>query len=214
MTSHQWAGFLSLVLITAGCDKAEKLVAAFQPALQATGQGVAECKTDVAEWREDVRLHNGQVVQVWRRAKACAGGFPNASRGRDLEFEFRYEPMGVYWRGPANRKPRAFEVFNGVPYLVLYIMDRKSCVNQPPGNYLAQFVKWQSGRWVEVPQADFPKELALLNLHSDYWGHSAKDDAKGVIAVDEKYTGGRKSDTVKDYFERGGRFCAFYQRLF
>ena len=210
MISYQWAGFLSLVLITTGCDRAEKFVGAIQREPQATSS-LAECKTDVAEWREEVRLHDGQVVQVWRRAKACAGGFPSASRGRDLEFEFRYDPMGVHWRGSANRKPRAFEIFDGVPYLVLYMMDRKSCDGQPPDRYQAQFLKWEKGQWIDVPQQEFPSEKALLNLHNDYWGHTSKGDAKGLIGVDAKYNGAGEEDTVKTYFEGYNRFCRSYQ---
>lgn len=50
----------------------------------------------MAEWQEDVRLHDEHLVVVERRAAACAGSFPNASRGRDPEFEFRYKPMNIH----------------------------------------------------------------------------------------------------------------------
>ncbi len=192
---------LALSVVT-GCDKAS----------ESAPQAMFDCRTDVAEWREDVRLHDGQIVQVWRRATACAGGFPSASRGRDLEFELRYEPMRIHWRGAASRQPVAFEIFDGVPYLVLYMMDRKSCNGQPPDRYVAQFLKWENGSWIEVPQADFRVEKALLNLHAGYWGHTAASDAKGLIGLDAKYTGGRQKDSIKDYFERGARFCDFYQK--
>lgn len=172
----------------------------------------ASCRTDVAEWQEEVRLHDGQIVVVNRRAVACAGGFPNASRGRDLEFEFRYEPMNIHWKGKPSRAPVSFEIFNGTAYLTLYINDLASCQGQPPERYLAQFLKWDTDKWIEIPQSEFPTDLALLNLHSEYWGHTKAGDAKGLIPEQAKHTGGKKGDTIKAYFERGRRFCDFYQQ--
>ena len=106
----------------------------------------------------------------------------------------------------------AFEIFNDVPYLVLYVMDRGFCQGKPPKQYLAQFLKWNDGQWMEVPQAEFPVDRALLNLHSEYWGRTAKDDARGLIKWEWKRTLGDPGDAIKTYFEGYHRLCESYQK--
>jgi len=171
---------------------------------------------DVAEWTEEVKLHDGKMVTVWRKARAYSGGFPNSKRGRDIDFEFKYAPMNVEWKGTLSgtwiRDPVSFEIFDGVPHLVLYIGDKTSCSNRPKTDYTAQFLRWTNGQWVEVKQADFPVDKARMNLYARYWGHSTADDAKGLITWDRKAVrdGFYKSepDTIKSYFESGQRFCS------
>ncbi len=209
----QWLIVFALIISLTGCDRIQNLKDQAQEQAQEVVSKATQCKTDVAEWQEEVRLHDEQVVVVKRRAVACAGGFPDSSRGSDLEFEISYEPMGVHWKGPGNRHPRSFEIFDGVPYLVLYARDVAFCQDQSPDRYLAQFLKWESGKWLEVPQSAFPIDQARLNLHIDYWGHTKAGDAKGLIGQQAKVTNTRRDDTIKSYFERGRRFCDFYQNL-
>lgn len=190
-----------------------KIVLYLAVALTSTGCGK---KIDIAQWKEEVLLFDGRTVIVERKATAYAGGFPNASRGRDISMEFKFEPMGIAWRHEMSRSnlrdPIAFEIINNEAYLVLYVGDRESCQGKPPTQYLAEVIKWVNGRWVDVPLSEFPVDKALLNLSSDYWGHTAKDDAKGLIAWKGKHTGGDDNDTIKTFMERGHRFCDFYQK--
>ena len=50
-----------------------------------------------------------------------------------------------------------------------------------------------------------------MNLAYDYWGHTAKDDFKGLVGWQSKLLPGAANDglpvTVKTYFERGRYFC-------
>lgn len=169
------------------------------------------CKTDVAEWTEEVSLHDGQMITVWRRARACVSGFPNAQRGRDIDFELRYEALGVRWTGSAGRIPIAFDIVGGVPYLVLDMGDRESCQSKPPSNYLAHFLAFREKQWHEVPQSEVPVANLLLNLHTEYWGHTARDDAKGLVSWESKYTLGKKGESLKDYYERVKHVCSLFQ---
>jgi len=174
--------------------------------MNACGAGI-----DEAVWTEQVKLHDGRMIEVWRRATAYAGGFPNSERGRDIEFEFKYEPMAVYWKGSPSVDPVAFEIFDGVPYLVLYIGDSRYCKSKNPTDYSAQFLRWEGGQWREIQQSEFAVDRAIMNLYRSYWGHGPKDDAKGLITWSEKagpdgfYAD--KPDTVQRWFERGKRFC-------
>lgn len=172
---------------------------------------------DVAEWTEEVKLSDGTMVTVWRKARAYSGGFPNSNRGRNIDFEFRYAPLNVRWAATISptyvRDPVSFDIIDGVPHLVLY-GDRESCRNRPITDYTAQFLRWVNGQWVDVPQGEFPVDRALMNLSGDYWGHTTKDDYKGPIRWEEKRLRGgtphTAPDTVKSYFERGHRVCERY----
>jgi hypothetical protein len=178
------------------------LALAAMAALPACGDGI-----DVAEWIEEVKLHDGTVVTVWRRARARSSGFPNAKRGGDIDFELKYEPLGVKWKSDWTRDPVSFELFDGVPHLALAIKDRESCARKAKTDYAVQFLRWNNGQWVDVPQTEFPIDQALVNMHAQYWGHSTKDDAKGLIRWGDKMLRGNKTDTIKSYYERGQRFC-------
>lgn len=182
----------------AGCDK----VGSRSPSAvsDAAGQSEPACKTDVAEWTEGVKLFNGQEVTVWRRAVACKGGFPVSKRGRDLEFELKYEPLGAHWKGPSGLKPKSLEIIDGVPHLTLYVMTGGYCRGKPSSTPLARVMKWVDGKWVELPPSDFPFNRALLNLHTNYWGYNANNDAKGFIPADGKVTGYDAEMTLRQFF--------------
>ncbi len=166
---------------------------------------------DVAEWTEEVKLSDGRMITVWRRARAYSSGFPNSRRGRNIDFEFKHEPLGIYWKGDWGGYPVSFDVINGIPYMVTSVGNKYLCYNRPSTDYSAQFLRWQNGQWIEVRQADFPVQRALINLSMDFWGHSTADDYKGRIAWRNKELprGGNHNnpDIVKLYFERGNLFC-------
>lgn len=197
-------------VLTVACDK---LTLNLEPP-KSSGAAVASapsCKTDVAEWTEGVKLFNGEEVVVWRRAVACQGGFPNSTRGRDLEFELKYEPMGVHWKAPSGLKPRSFEIIDGVPHLGLYVMTGGQCRDQPANRPLARMMKWVDRQWVEVPLEQAPFDRALVNLYTDYWGHTAQGDAKGFIPAQGKTTGWKPTMTLKEFFAMSRNQCGIYQ---
>jgi hypothetical protein len=173
--------------------------------------------TDVAEWTEEVKLSDGRMITVWRRARRHSSGFPNSRRGANIDFEFKYEALNIYWKGNWAGYPVSFDVIDGTPYLVTFIGDKNLCHGRPSTDYSAQFLRWQNGQWIEVRQADFPVHKALINLSVHFWGRSTADDYKGRIAWrDKELPGGFNQDhpdTVKLYFERGSRFCSMFRKL-
>lgn len=168
-------------------------------------------KIDVAEWTEEVKLSDGRIITVWRRARRYSGGWPNSKRGRNIDFEFKYESLGIYWMGDWSGWPVSLDIIDDMPYMTIYIGDKKHCANRPSTDYAARFLRWKDGQWIEIKQADFPAHRALVNLSMDFWGHSTSDDYKGLIAWRKKELPGgfndRNPDTVELYFERGRRFC-------
>ena len=185
------------------------LAVAAAASMPACGDGI-----DVAEWTEEVLLHDGQKVTVWRRARKGSSGFPVSARGANVDTEFKYEPMGVHWKGSLSRNPISFELFEGVPHLVLYIRDRESCRTKAPTDYTAQFLRWQNRAWIDVPQNDFPTARALLNLSEHYFGRTKEEDYKGLITWEGKQLMGKRNplDTIKTFFERGSRYCSGYMK--
>jgi hypothetical protein len=204
-----------VALACSGCEKATQTSYAMPKGISTLTTNLVN-GIDVAEWKEEVLLFDGHTVTVGRKVTAYASGFPNSKRGRNITTEFTYAPMGITWKHEMSassiREPIAFEIINGVAYLVLYIGDRESCQGKLPTQYLAEILKWADGKWIEVPILDFPADKALLNLYSDYWGHTAKDDAKGLVPWEGKTTGGNDNDTIKTYMDRDHRFCDFYQK--
>jgi hypothetical protein len=155
------------------------------------------------------------LVTVWRRARRGSSGFPVSHRGALIDSEFKYEPMGLHWKGTLSRNPISFELFDGVPHLVLYIRDRESCARKAPTDYTAEFLRWQSGEWKDVLQAEFPTNRALMNLSEAYFGGSKADDYKGLVVWEEKRLLGNRNplDTVKSFFERSSRYCGEYSKI-
>lgn len=177
--------------------------------LTACGNGI-----DTAEWTEEVKLSDGSVITVWRKERARSNGFPNARRGGYVDLEFRYEPLGVHWKDVATpvhvRKPVAFDFIDGVPHLVLS-GSRDICVNRAKTEYMAEILKWVDGRWVEVPQAQFPADHIYMNLLRVPWGHTVDGDARGKLSLAEKelkyHHRSDKQETVSKWFQN--RICKY-----
>lgn len=140
------------------------------------------CGPDVARWQEEVLLHDGRMITIERMAKAEPSGFPNANRGRDLEFQITYEPMGVHWVNTKGDQQLAFEVFDGVPYLVITVPSERSfCRGKPDTAFPVRVFKMQGTDWVEVSHELFLFGVANKNLYRGYWGNKASEDAIGLI---------------------------------
>jgi hypothetical protein len=170
---------------------------------------------DEAIWTEEVKLHDGKMIQVWRRATRQPSGFPVAPRGRELEVELRYEPSNVHWKGDGTRQPLSFEIFDGVPHLVLFVRERKWCEGKPSEEIPAEFFAWKLDGWQQIPKSSIPLNTALANLYIRYWGHGPDDDAKGLITwpikAKEDSFFPNAPNTVQRWYERTGNNCKLYQ---
>jgi|SRR5882724_7759780 len=183
--------------------------------MNACGAGI-----DEAVWTEQVKLHDGRMIEVWRRATAYAGGFPNSKRGSDIDFEFKYAPLRVHWKGSWELEPAAFEIFDNVPYLVLYVKNGMLCKSKAALDYAAQFLRWENGMWKEISQTEFPADRAIMNLYIGYWGQGPNDkelpDAKGLITWERKSIRDGflpdQPETVKSSFERRHLLCNLFSR--
>lgn len=194
-----------------------KTVARFALAAVST-VAIASCigLVDEARWSEEVLLHNGTMVVVEREARRKPSGFPDTRRGSLLHESLRYPPLGVEWKvDDATRSAFSFEMFEGVPHLVLYVRVNEWCRGKDPQQFTAEFYRWEGGRWVEMRQDEFPTQRALTNLLSGFWGGSRDTDAKGLVTWGDKARRDGffqdKPDTVHEWFTRSSRNCARYQ---
>jgi hypothetical protein len=140
---------------------------------------------DTVEWREEVKLSDGSVIMVWRKARAKSSGFPDAQRGAYIDAELRYDPEDIYWKGVFGvyREPMSFDRVDGSFYLVRYAQSIQACSTKKPEEYAIQILKWEKGRWLEVSQSEAPLDRIRKNLEIDPWGHNPKDDTKGLLRL-------------------------------
>jgi hypothetical protein len=179
---------------------------------------------ETASWTEEVRLHDGRFIEVSRKAMATKGGMlSDAGQGGLKGFELKYAPMGVDWKGPWGLEPVSFELFEGVPYLLLDIRETARCRNKNDTDYPLIIMRWRNGQWEEMAQGDVPLEKASMNLFGHWAVGSYKyDPTKGRITWEIKaredgyYTERRDAkvidtrDTVKYYYEVKKLTCGTY----
>jgi hypothetical protein len=172
-------------------------------------------RVDVAEWTEEVMLNDGRMITVWRKATAKSGGFPEP-RGADLSFELKYEPMGVHWVGPPTRSLLSFDIVDGVAWIAADVRDRETCFKRKPTDFAASFYKWSEGKWVEVPVAEYPIQVARKNLWGRYWGREPEQDSKGHISWLTKRARDSQANppiTVHQFLTTNNSYCKLHQSI-
>jgi hypothetical protein len=148
--------------------------------------------------------------------------------GPRVEYEFKYAPMGVEWKGPWGLSPISFEIFDGVPYVVLSIESHEYCANKDDKDYAAKFMRWRNGQWEEMTQADFPADKAMMNLYRHFivgsrrsehnptkgrvtWEIKAREDGYYTEQRDAKVSDPR--DTVKVWIESRSDYCKQFEQV-
>lgn len=185
---------------------------------------LAGCGPDVAKWKEEVLLHDGRMIVVERTATREPSGFPAANRGRYLESELKYEPLGIYWKGTSQQD--SLEIFDGIPYLVIWPGSEAAfCKGKPAETLPIRILKMQGKDWIDIDPTTFPVDQANYNLYLRYWGNKPSEDAKGLvtwrhkegadsypIVVAEPYQTVRRPYKLREFFERTNGTCARFQQ--
>lgn len=180
-------------------------------ALPACGKGI-----DTAEWTEEIKLSDGSTVVVWRKARAKSSGFPDSSRGANIDFELRYDPERIYWKGAAGiySSLMSFDRVDGAFYLVRYAQTIQACSTRKPEDYAIQILRWRNGQWVEIAQSETPLDRIRMNLSHSPWGHNPEDDTKGLLRLngqdDRPYD--RHNRSARDNRTKPETIQAFYER--
>jgi hypothetical protein len=143
------------------------------------------CGGEEIKWTEDVKLHDGKVVQLKRRTELSASGFPVSSRGFHQYHELCYAPLGVYWKSKPEYPPETFELDGGKAYVKVPLMSFDLCgLHGYPKDDALYFV-WSGSDWKRIEAGQFPKG-ARLNLLQDPTGRTQADDVRGTVSQAEK----------------------------
>jgi hypothetical protein len=143
------------------------------------------CAPPELKWTEEVKLHDGKIIQLERRMELTASGFPAQTRGRPISHEFCYAPLGVYWRSKPEYRPELFDIVGGNAYAKVSLGDCASCKLQGYPESGALYFAWDSGRWRKIEPKDFPAQLELNLLLSPEQANP-KDDAHGLVSLSDK----------------------------
>ena len=147
---------------------------------------VSACDGGVIKWTEEVKLHDGKIIQVKRRTELTASGFPVQKRGLSMYHEFCYVPMGIYWRSKPEYRPELFDVVNSKAYAKVSLgHDCSRCMLHGYPETDALYFVWNAGTWNKIDYKEFPSELRLnLLLTPDQ--ANPQDDAHGLVTLADK----------------------------
>jgi len=151
----------------------------------------AGCAPTDIEWTEEVKLHDGKVIQVKRRTGLSATGFPTAKRGGYRYHELCYVPMGIHWKSLPQYKPEAFDVFGGKAYVRVPLGGCTACMLHGfPATNSIYFV-WSGSEWTKVDETQAPEGLRFNLLSATHGDDDGAFDARGLITLADK----RKRDS-------------------
>ena len=147
---------------------------------------IAACAPTEIKWTEEVKLHDGKVIQVKRRIELSATGFPTSSRGKPLYHELCYAPMGIYWKSNSAYEPELFDLIDGKAYVRVPLGGCSSCKlhNFPKSNSL--YFVWDAGQWNQIAVDAFPPQLRFNLLNRTHGDDDGAHDARGLIRLAEK----------------------------
>lgn len=159
--------------------KAFLLVALLMPA-------IAACAPTEIKWTEEVKLHDGKVIQIKRRIELSPTGFPTSSRGKPLYHELCYAPMGIYWKSNPAYNPELFDLVNGKAYVRVPLLGCNYCkLHDFPSTNSLYFV-WEDGKWKEIAADAFPTRARFNLLSATHWDDDGAHDARGLITLSDK----------------------------
>jgi hypothetical protein len=138
------------------------------------------------KWTEEVRLHDGKVIQVKRRTELAPTGFPTAARGRPLYHELCYAPMGIHWKSNPAYEPELFDLVDGKAYVRVPLRGCSSCKLHDFPRTNSLYFMWESGKWSEIAAQAFPPQARFNLLSSTHWDDDGAHDARGLVSLADK----------------------------
>ena len=143
------------------------------------------CAPPDLKWTEEVKLHDGKIVQLKRRMELTTSGFPVQKRGRAIYHEFCYAPMGIYWRSKPEYMPELFDVVGGKAYAKVSLGGCSICMLHGYPETDALYFVWDAGSWKKIQYKDFPAQVRL-NLLLTAKQANPEDDAHGLVTLADK----------------------------
>lgn len=157
--------------------------------------GTGGCsKVDVAHWREEVKLANGEIVVVKRSEVRDKSGFPASVRGVTRERRVVFPGGHPVWVGDGNVNAVAIEIRDGKAYVAVNIQSRELCKKYLDPSSSMLFYRSDGATWVQVKKEEFPVN-GKANLLVNPWGRNNSEDVRGLVKNKEK-------NLVKPYNQR------------
>lgn len=147
---------------------------------------IGGCAPSEIKWTEEVKLHDGKIIQLKRRTETTASGFPVQHRGFFTYHEFCYAPMKIYWKSKPDYPPELFDIVDGKAYAKVSLgRDCVRCMLHGYPETDALYFMWDGAAWKKISYEVFPKQLRL-NLLQESRGADSRGDAHGLVTVQEK----------------------------
>jgi hypothetical protein len=160
------------------------------------GVSLAACASNDIRWTEEVKLSNGQVIQIQRHVELTESGFPAQKRGFDKYQEICYPPMNIHWKSKGGYKPDIFDIVDGRAYMHVPISDCFSCERYGYPSTDALYFVWTDGKWKRITHEEFP-EMSEWNLLMQTKRGSRETDPQGLITIKDKTTGKWTDSTLR-----------------
>lgn len=158
------------------------------------GASLAACASNDVRWTEEVKLSNGQVIQIQRHVELTESGFPTQRRGLDRYQEICYPPMNIHWKAKAGYKPDIFDIVDGKAYMHVPLGACAECAAHGYPSPNALYFVWDNRQWRRIRHEEFP-EKSEWNLLMQTKGGSSETDPQGLITIEDK-TSGKWTDSA------------------
>lgn len=174
---------------------------------------VAGCASNEIKWTEEVKLHDGRVVQVKRRTELTESGFPLQQRGFHKYHELCYAPMGIHWKSKSAYNLYVFDIVNGKAYVKVPVDGCTECTLQGYPEADALYFEWHGGAWKKVDETPVLRALRFNLLSATHAGGPYRNergevvpaetfDARGLITLAEKE---RRDGSIYQSMKNTGR---------
>ena len=141
--------------------------------------------TDI-KWTEEVKLHDGKIIQIKRRTELGSPNILAQTRGHPRYHELCYAPMGIRWMSKPEYKPEAFDILNGKAYVRVPLRGCSSCMHHgyPETNTL--YFAWDGRLWNKIAEREMPEQVRFNLLMKSNIDDDGSRDARGLITLADK----------------------------
>lgn len=147
---------------------------------------LSACASNDLLWTEEVKLSDGQIIQVQRRTEISPhAGFPANRRGLYKSHEICYAPMNLRWKSAGEYPPDIFDIVDGKAYMHVPIYDCASCMFMGYPETDALYFIWEGEQWKRIKHEEFPS-ASEWNLLLDSQATRKEDDVKGFLSLASK----------------------------
>ncbi len=148
--------------------------------------GLAACAPTDLKWSEEVKLHDGKVIQIKRRSELGTPNILGQTRGHPQYHELCYAPMGIHWKSKPEYEPEAFDIVNGKAYVRVPLRGCSSCMHHGfPGTNTIYFA-WDGRQWNKITEKEMPEQVRFNLLNKYFIDHDDSRDARGLITLADK----------------------------